>query len=99
MASLPCKAASETMVPATCRLCTAMSACCANNENTDISPPYAARRLIPAGARRPLGPCYVQAGQARLLPRLRPCFVDLFDRPFHGLGHTGFPLPHDRRVG
>src|SRR5690242_5190900 len=87
------------MVPATCRLCTARSACCANNEITDISPPYDPCRSFPAGRRRRLSPCYVQAGQARLLPRLRPRAVDLLDRPFHGLGHTGFPLPHDRRVG
>src|SRR5918994_1243484 len=103
-ASLPCNAASETIEPVTYRFWTAMSACCANIETMDISPPlFSPCRLYPPGSGgplcSPLCACCVQAGQARLLDRLRPRAVDLLDRPFHGLGHTGFPLAHNRGIG
>src|SRR5690606_30289240 len=76
-----------------------MSACCANIVKTDISPPSAALPLCPCRQGVALCASYVQAGQARLPPWLRPRAVDLLDRTFHGLGHTGFPLSQPRGFG
>src|SRR5262245_32654011 len=64
-----------------------------------MSPPSAALPFCPCRQGVALCASYVQAGQARLSPWLRPCTVDLLDRTLHGLGHTGFPLSQNCRIG